>query len=202
MCGTVLPRGWFNSISQLLEEERPQGSQFPGYPDSLPPGYRLQTARKSHHSQYDKSSPELIREVVMTTTARALVVAFWIWSVVVAVAGVLGATVHCDSGACKLGSPSWLEPWTWREYDVTPEIVIPSLAAFMASTAAVLFVFRRVRHAAITAVVACLGLLAYPYFVGFPYHPDILDVLWIGGLFGVGAICLMPSGRATTSPQE
>lgn len=103
-----------------------------------------------------------------TRVTRILAFGFWVWSAFIAWgAGFVGTGLNCEGGeGCKSGSPSWLQPWTWGEYDVFPEAAYVGLVGLVASSAFVLFVLHRRPHAAAAAFAASVALLSYPFFAG------------------------------------
>ena len=99
-----------------------------------------------------------------------LALGFLLWSAFIALgAGFLGAVLSCSEnteGCNEPGFPSPLRPWTWGEYGVFPEVVVPALDGLAAACAFVAFVVRRRRLYAGATLLLSLLLLSYPFFAG------------------------------------
>jgi hypothetical protein len=116
---------------------------------------------------------------------------FWLWCGFIAVgAGFIGAALNtdCAGDGCKEGSPSWLEPWTWGDYYVFPEVTVIGLVALVPATIYVILVARRERLTALPLLTLTLVLLTYPYVAGLT--PQGRLTFWFGPILGVGALLI------------
>jgi hypothetical protein len=122
---------------------------------------------------------------------KLLTWSFWLWSAALAFGGgVVGASLNCGEGdICRDGSPGWLEPWTWGDYSVYPEVSYVSAAGFAAASAFLVLTTRRRRMPATIAFFVSLVLLSYPYFAGLTESGRGLFVF--GPLLGAGAVVAM-----------
>jgi hypothetical protein len=128
-------------------------------------------------------------------THSLLAFGFWLWCAFIAVgAGFIGAVLNCEGGeGCKSGSPSWLQPWTWGNFYVYPEVTIIAFVALVPATAFVVFVITRRPVLAVVAFVVSNILISYAFFAGLT--PEGRALFWFGPLVGIAAIYLMSRSR-------
>ncbi len=132
---------------------------------------------------------------MLWTSVLTISLGFWLWSAwIVVAAGFLGAVLNCEGfGECDSGSPSWLQPWTWGNYDVYPESLFIGLAGLAAASAFVVLVLvARRRVPAAASLLVSLVLLSYPYFAGLTTEGRA--TFWFGPLLGLAALYTMRTG--------
>jgi hypothetical protein len=122
--------------------------------------------------------------------AIVLAICFWVWAAfIAAAAGFVGAVLNTgcgDDDGCEDGFPSFLEPWTWGEYYVYPEVTFVALAGLAAASALAVLAFLGRQLLGAVALVVSLVLLSYPFFAGLTSSGRAL--FWFGALFGIAAV--------------
>lgn len=128
-----------------------------------------------------------------------LAAAYLVWSGFLALgAGFIGALLNCSEntdGCHSAGFPSLLEPWTWDDFDVFPEVFFIALAGLLAAVALLVSVLKGRRPLAAIAFASSLVLLSYPFFAGLTDEGRTL--LASGALLGFGAVAFTPRPSAT-----
>ncbi len=129
--------------------------------------------------------------------ARVLAVAYCLWAAFVGLAaGSVGAILSCEGG-CQDGSPPWLSPWAWDDYDVAGTTFVLGLLGVLAATAFAASVFVRRWWAAIGCLAASVVLLSYPFFAGLTGSGQLLVAC--GLVLGVGALVAAMRSRRPRS---
>jgi len=127
---------------------------------------------------------------------------FFLWSAFVAIgAGILGSILNCSEtaeGCDQSGFPSLLEPWTWGEYDVYPEVGLIALAGLVFACAFLVFVVRGRRLPAGITLLLNLVLMSYPFFAGLTGEGQA--AFSFGPLLGLAALVMMQCSVVSRPP--